>query len=157
MPDNISPEQFASRIDLFESQHNRHLGDRAMTGKRLSQFYPSQLPPILFSTKINYEAELDPTDGWEDTIAVLDRCQAFVARVHKPTKPIPALPVIGVGGVITLPSVPAPGWRGDGGRGRGGRGGGRAGRGGRGDTTRRAHIDILPDNQLCPEGFFLPV
>jgi len=85
-------------------KHNRHLGDRKMTGKRLAQFYLSQLPENLQLLKMGMETALDKTPGaWEDATAVLDECLTLVTRMHDPTKALPTLPVIGPGGGIMMP------------------------------------------------------
>src|SRR6056297_1642575 len=97
---NTSPEQFAGRIEEFDVKHNRHLGDRKMTGKRLSQFYLSQLPENLYVLKMSMESLLDRTPGgWEDSIAVLDECISLVTRIYDPTKtPSPCPTCLWTGG-----------------------------------------------------------
>ena len=65
-PRQFSVDQWSTRINAFQTDHNRMLGPRELTGKILSQFYISQLPVNMLSLGVSLSCRLTEQDRWDD-------------------------------------------------------------------------------------------
>jgi hypothetical protein len=106
VPDNVSVDQWSTRINAFQTDHNRMLGPRELTGKILSQFYISQLPANMLSLGVSLSCRLTKQDRWDDAPYVYEQCIFMIAQMHKRTAAPAVMVTINLAGEVVIPIIP---------------------------------------------------
>ena len=83
---NISPDAFASRVNLFMTHVNPYLGDGELKGEGLSKFILKQLPEDLGSDVRSLRRELERLKELGTPSTVLGKAQKLVEDSFKPDK-----------------------------------------------------------------------
>jgi hypothetical protein len=90
LPDNVTPQAFSERINLFQVHVNPYL-EVEYTGERLGRFILKQLPASLGSDVRSLKRGLEADGKLDDPTEVIERALKLVEEAHDGTKKPPAV------------------------------------------------------------------